>query len=342
MKKVYLYPLTARTKNAVINPYIGNLRDALNENFEVVNASKPSSVGIFDIIRYLGKLDVVYLNWSEEVPSLHRGRLQGIFMLILLPWLKMKSIMIVWTLHNKKTHSDHRGWLKARLYEQMMKKSDLIITHAREGLKLIPEGKMASFQHHPVSKPVAIPMRNKGFKFDIIIWGTIAPYKGITNFLKFIEHNKSISKYRILLAGKVTNSELAEQLQDFEARHKNLLLMDGYVEQEQLIQLIQESKISLFTYHSDSVLSSGALMDSLACGASIVGPAVGAFNDLRDLGLIETYADLQALNDVIDDLLASSDKHPARQKDISEFIAANTWDNFSLSIRNLIEQNRRN
>ncbi len=80
MKKVYLYPLTARSKGTEVNPYMGNLRDALSKNFQVVNAKKPSNTGIFDILSYLGKVDVVYFNWSEELPITTQGQDTGNFL----------------------------------------------------------------------------------------------------------------------------------------------------------------------------------------------------------------------------------------------------------------------
>jgi len=338
MKKVYLYPLTARTQNAVINPYMGNLRDALNNHFEVVNASKPSKTGIFDILKYLRKVDVVYFNWSEEVPQLHRGRIQGIFMLILLHYLKLSSILMVWTLHNKETHFTGHKWLKKRLYSQMLKKSDLIITHASDGLNLIPEGKSATFQHHPAAERMTFPAREKPCQFDLIIWGTIAPYKGITTFLKYLEGEGILHNYRILLAGKVTSQSLANELMAFENKYSNLIVMDGYVEESRLIELVRDSKITLFTYQSDSVLSSGALMDSLTYGATIVGPAVGAFNDLKELELIHTYSDFRSLTEVLDQLLATSEENISRQQKIDGFLARNSWDQFSTTIFNLIEQ----
>lgn len=338
MKKVYLYPLTARTENAVINPYIGKLRDALNKNLEVINASKPSRTGIFDILKYLGKIDLIYFNWSEEVPQLYRGKIQGIFLLLLLQYLKHSSIYVVWTLHNKESHSDGNRWLKKKLYNQMLKKSDLIITHASEGLKLVPHGKRASFQHHPVRNSLAGKTGDRDCKYDLIIWGTIAPYKGIIAFLQFLEENNYIQKYKIILAGKVTSPSLALELQSFVNKYDKLTLIDAYVEEEALIELIHDSKITLFTYHSDSILSSGALMDSISYGANIVGPAVGAFNDLQDLGLIETYTDFHSLTEVIDRLLASSEENASRQNKIKKFMAANTWDEFSKTILELIEQ----
>ncbi len=338
MKKVYLYPLTARTENAVINPYMGNLKDSLNRHFEVLNASKPSSIGIFDVIKYLRKMDVIYFNWSEEVPQLHRGRIQGIFLLLLLQYLKLSPIVIVWTLHNKESHFTGHKWLKKRLYSQMLKKSDLIITHASDGLNLIPKGKSATFQHHPVGEPLPPPVREKECQFDLIIWGTIAPYKGITSFLNYLEEEGSLHKYKILLAGKVTSPSLANELRVFGNKYSNLILMDGYVEESKLIDLIHDSKITLFTYQSDTVLSSGALMDSLSYGATIVGPDVGAFNDLHKLGLIETYSDFHSLMEVIDRLLTSPEENLSKQKMTDSFMADNSWDQFSTTILNLIEQ----
>jgi len=339
MKNVYLYPNSARTENAVENPYMGNLKAALRNHFEVVNANKPSAIGIFDILKYLRNLDVVYFNWAEELPSLHRGRLQGYFLMILLPILRLSGTKIVWTLHNKESHFDQHRKLKKRLYSLMLKKSDLIITHAKEGLDLIPKGKKAAFLHHPVNSPVAHANPDGDRQFDIIIWGTIAPYKGILSFLEFMEQSGIIENYRILLAGKVTTPSLALQLKKYSDKYKKIVLMDGYVEKDQLIKLIQDSGITLFTYHSDSILSSGALMDSLSYGAYIIGPAVGAFNDLQELGLIDTYTDFSSLTKLLDKKHLSSDVHSSRIDNIGKFIESNSWEAFSNSIKNLINNN---
>ena len=341
MKKVYLYPLSARTTLGVVNPYIANLRDALSEHFEVVNAGRPSKSGIFDILRYLRNTDVVYLNWGEEVPENSYGRIQGFFLLILMQYLKRSPIFIIWTLHNKSSHYSEYRWLKKRLYHQMLKKSDLIITHAKEGLDLIPAGKAACFRHHPVKELLVNPGRPNAFTYDIIIWGTIYPYKGIHTFLNYLEENGSIEKYKILIAGKIITQPLAVELQAYHEKYKNIELIDGFIEKEQLIEYVQASRITLFTYHSDSILSSGVLMDSLTYGARIVGPAVGAFRDLNELGLIETYIDFPSLISAVDRELASNDENPARREKLSEFILANSWHEFSKTLLKLIEEKSR-
>jgi hypothetical protein len=223
------------------------------------------------------------------------------------------------------------------LYRQMLKKSDLIITHAREGLSLIPEGKKACFQHHPVTISPLDPGPPKAFSYDIIIWGTIYPYKGITTFLNFLEQKGIIGKYRILIAGKIVTQTLADELLAYHQKYDNLELINGYIEEKRLIELVRASRIALFTYHSESILSSGALMDSLSYGATIVGPSVGAFNDLHELGLIETYTDFNSLVGVVDRLLSLPGEDPSRQEKLAGFMSANSWSEFSLTLLKLIE-----
>ncbi len=220
----------------------------------------------------------------------------------------------------------------------MLKKSDVIITHAKEGLGLIPVGKASLFTHHPVSTTYSLPEKREKYFYDIIIWGTISPYKGISAFLKFLEERGLIRKYRILLAGKITTSDLAEELEVYSQKYENLEIMDEFVETGKLIKLIQSSKITLFTYHSESILSSGALMDSLTYGATIVGPGVGAFKDLNELELIETYTDFNSLLTVVDPLLNSPEENHTRKLRMDEFMKKNSWSQFSNSLLELIGQ----
>lgn len=338
MKKIYLYPISGRAGDDAVNPYMGNLTEALKKNFTVVNAAFPSTIGIFDILKYLRQVDAVYFNWSEELPSLSRGRIQGIFFLLLLQYLKHSSIKVIWTLHNKESHFKKNRFLKKSLFNQMLNKSDVILTHAQEGLELIPDGKTSFFAHHPVSNAYSLPEKQKEYSYDMIIWGAISPYKGISAFLKFLEERDLFPEYRILLAGRITTPDLAAELEAYGQKYDNLEIIDEFVETDRLIELIQVSKITLFTYHSDSVLSSGALMDSLTYGATILGPGVGAFKDLSELGLIETYTDFNSLVAKADFLLNSPEENKTRKLMLTEFMETNSWSQFSNILLKLIGQ----
>lgn len=78
-------------------------------------------------------------------------------------------------------------------------------------------------------------------------------------------------------------------------------------------------------------------MDSLTYGATIVGPGVGAFKDLHELELIETYADFNSLVDVVDLLLNSPVENQARKVRFAEFMKENSWSQFSSKLQKLIE-----
>jgi len=337
MKNLYLYPITARNKTGIVNPYVDNLRDALKKHYNVVNADKPSKTGIFEILIYLRKIDIIYLNWIEELPGLHRGVLQSVFFIIVLHYIKYSRIKIVWTLHNKRSHFDRHQFIKSILYSQMLKKSDLIVTHAEEGLNHIPDKTPGAFIHHPLRSLDTPSLNNELFKYDIIIWGTISPYKGIDRFLEFLHEKGILHNYKILIAGKVVSDALAEKIQQFLTEYENLTLINEFIVETELISMIKKSKLVIFTYQSDSVLSSGALMDSLSYGATIIGPETGAFRDLSKIGLIETFNDLQDLIDKIDMLLKSSKDNIDRQERIQRFYKDNSWHSFSKKIVSLFD-----
>ena len=66
-------------------------------------------------------------------------------------------------------------------------------------------------------------------------------------------------------------------------------LINGYIEFEELKHLIHNAGLVLFTYQKESVLSSGALMDSIGCSAKVLGPDTGAFRDLAAFDIVATY-----------------------------------------------------
>ncbi|MEN8229368.1 MAG: hypothetical protein ABFS38_14515, partial [Bacteroidota bacterium] len=305
---------------------------------QVINKEFPSVNGVFDILKYLHKLDVLYLNWIEELPEKRGGRIQSIFFILLMSYLKFSGKKIIWTLHNKKSHSDRHTMVKALLLRLLLKKSDLIITHASDGLNYIPKKTPGVYIPHPV-----IPRKQQNNTTharlnDIIIWGTVNKYKGIDLFLSYLIENKLIEKYRIIIAGTVVGSELTDKLERIALEYENVSLMNRYIEKEELITLIEESKLILFCYQSESVLSSGALMDSLSFNTNIAGPDVGAFHDLAQEGLIFSFKDYNDLMMRMDDFLISKGSSPAKEKKKENFLKNNSWEVFSSRIAELIKE----
>ena len=107
------------------------------------------------------------------------------------------------------------------------------------------------------------------------------------------------------------------------------------IDSDSLEKLITRSKTVLFTYQDDTVLSSGALMQTLSYGATVFGPSVGAFKDLNDNDLIYTYISYDSLVKLIDDVI--NDNTFIDKKKIQSFISNNTWDKFSDKLKVIIE-----
>jgi beta-1,4-mannosyltransferase len=336
-KKAYIFPRSKRNKNSIYNPYIDNFIASTRSYIDYLNENHRSGTGIFNIFSYLRKIDLLMLNWIEDLPDKKGGYLQSVFFLLLIRALKLLNVKIVWTLHNKFFHSTQNQYLKKKIFFTLLKKSDLIITHSREGIKfagsLTPgvEKRMFYFPHPVVpvngKKKTDLPK-----KYDILIWGTLAPYKAIDLFLEYLSANNALDRYRILIAGKANPAGFYDRLRKFES--DSITIKNQYIDNVELAEMISQSKVVLFTYSGNSVLSSGALTDSVSHGATIIGPDTGAFSDLGHAGIIKTYTNHQELLSLFDliDQQGFSDNGM-----INEFIRTHTWEKFSESFGKKLE-----
>ncbi len=338
MKNSYIYPLSSRdSKLGLYNPYIDDLMLSFGKFINFLNYDKPSKIGVFDVLKYILKLDYIFFNWIEKLPENRGGKLQTIFLIFLLPILKLFRIKIVWTMHNKLSHSLEHIYWKRLIFKKMLKYSDIILTHSNEGVTYGEEMVKGSHQNiyyfpHPVKDRKLATNQKK--LYDLLIWGTISPYKGIDKFLEYYSQSKLDNNYRILIVGKIPDKDYEKKLENYKS--ENIIIKNQFIEDALLQELISQSRIVLFTYSQSSILSSGVLMDSLGYGANIVGPFVGAFADLAKEGIINTYSDFPDMFRVIDDQL-NDDGQIVLQENINLFLENNSWDKFAGNVSNLLK-----
>jgi beta-1,4-mannosyltransferase len=321
----YIYPITSRS-GGIPNPYIRHCIDALEKDFNFLNRFKPSKTGIFDLVMYFSRIDVIFLNWPEEIPGRKGALFQVLFFILVVYYFKLRSVKIVWTLHNRASHYEVGRKLKSFINRFIARKADYIITHSQEGIVLANElscnnAKKIVFIHHPVL-PLKAGMSLKQKNYDLLIWGTIAPYKGVDSFLDFASKS-DLKNYKILIAGKITKEWLKPGI--YAHRSDKIEIIDDYISGEDLDSYIAQSRIILFTYAKTSILSSGALMDTLIHTPAIIGPDFGAFKELAEMGLIYTYRDFEHLNQLVP-MVLSNQKNKAEK--IRAFCESNTWPNF--------------
>jgi beta-1,4-mannosyltransferase len=331
----YMYPYTARD-NAIKNPYITNFMDALAGRIEFVNRNSTSAFGLFAILKHIHKIDILFLNWPEDILEKKGGLLQSFFFYFLIQYLKFKNVKVFLVFHNKESHFKNKIRLKIFIRNFTIRKSDYIITHAREGVSIVerlskPGNSNIMFFHHPVLPAVNLIIPNSK-KYDILIWGMVTPYKGIDHFLEFIRDEKQ-DHLKIMIAGKIPDATYRSKILAYSSRQVEI--MDKFIAVQQLEELIAQSRAVLFTYLENSILSSGALMDTLRYAPLIIGPNCGAFKDLYGEGLIRVYDDYAHLKTCLKNL----DEKPDTTK-IHRFIEDHSWAGFGAAVYNFIKLNQ--
>jgi glycosyltransferase involved in cell wall biosynthesis len=323
-----MYPISDPNKTVSRNPYIDKLIETIEENScVVVNKGKISKYGVFDLLLYMGKVDIYYLNWIENLPDRRFGWIQIILFFFIFLILKLFGKKIIWMMHNKISHSKKGLLLKIVTNYMLVNYSDIVLTHSLDGVKfgniLLKNTKKIEFIHHPIENNIQKINNDRTSDIDILIWGSISPYKGVDTFLDYLQKSKISEKYKIHIVGKISNKELSEKLNSYST--DKIVIENDFVSTERLEELFSKSKMVLFTYAGYSTLSSGALMDTLAYNNHVIGPNVGAFRDLNEEGLIETFTDFNNLIEKFENGLL--DKN-LESKHLAIFIENNSWKNF--------------
>jgi beta-1,4-mannosyltransferase len=337
MKSAYIYPISARVSKISNNSYINDLINSFADKIHFINANHPSYYGIFDLITYCRKIDIIFLNWVEDLPDKKGGLLQSIFLITLLSFLRIRKVKIFYTIHNKESHVSKNLYFKKLLRRILYKFSDYILTHSSAGLEILPNievQKKARYIPHPfaVNSPPKIMAENKK-EYDALIWGAIKPYKGIDKFLHYMETDSILNKYHILIAGKIDPKGYEDQILRYKSQNK--IIINEFIDNDTLNMYIRSSRIVLFTYNENSILSSGALVYSLSQLALVVGPNTGAFRDLKNLGLIEVFDNYYEIADKM--ILIFQNGSDYRRK-IAAFISNNTWEKFSKVLSDWMDQ----
>jgi len=334
-KNIYIYPITSRGKDEAANPYIYNLTQSLSLNYNIVNKMYPSSSGCLQLFKFFFKTNIFYFNWIENLPDRKFGKIQSLLFLIFVLLAKSFNKNIVWTMHNKTSHSKTNIFLKKLLIKTLLKHSNYVITHSKEGIQygheLYKNSKIVFFPHPVLSSEIKPINKNGNIKnYDIIIWGLMSPYKGILEFVKYLFDHKII-KYRIIIIGKFVSNDYYQEVMKYKT--ENIQIINNFISKTELFNYIDQSKITLFTYQNSSVLSSGALIDTLAQLTNIVGPNTGSFKDLCEENLVVTYNNFDELMKILEK--SKQNQLEIDKQKICKYLDNCTWEKYSSFFYNL-------
>lgn len=325
MKSLYIYPTYTPEKDKTGNKYIKYFHDSFSKEYAIKN--RHGKLGIAGLFFNLSA-DCFIFHWVDLIITKQKGHIQVFLFLFGIFLLKAMRKKVIWVLHNKKPHRvNSRIALFCMRY--IAHHADIIITHSKEGLTFI-EAEYGSrillkttYLPHPVYSTELIPTTS--IVWDIIIWGTIEKYKNVLAFIEFVKANDEFLKKKILICGRCPDKEYAREI--VSSIPDNITFVNEFIEDSQLRDFISKSKVILFTYSLDSVLSSGALIYSLNFNKKIIGPLGGAFKDFRPI--VECYEGFE-------DLLSIDFEGIAETTLINEYLKDNTWDALPIKVADFL------
>jgi glycosyltransferase involved in cell wall biosynthesis len=332
--RVIIYPNIPVKKGEYANPYIQDFIFSLKrKGIQIINT--PNKNPLVSLFFKENRYAHIYIfHWIENVPVYKYGYIQFVLTHILVLLIKIKRKKIVYFMHNKQPHIEKKSHLCLSLMRFMICFSDLIITHALDGLTLIKEKypkyiHKAHFLDHPTKDRLDSYYRMSKPCYDLLIWGTISKYKGILEFIQFAKDNNYPWKIKII--GSCSSPAYFDEL--LKLKSDNVCVDNKNISFKDINRYISDSKFILIPYMSESVLSSGTLMDSLSFGAKIIGPNVGSFKDYsKNINLnVYTFSTYSEIQDIID-----SHKEDINIAKYHSFLQENSWENFTTKLLILI------
>ncbi len=325
----YIYP-NSKWKG-IENPYLENFVSSFKGEIDFVNFKNISRTGLLDIFRYIFRINLIFFNWIEDVPSKKGGMLQWyIFKNVIYPVLRFRKVKIIWVLHNNVSHYETHKEIKQEIFNSFFKYSDLILTHAEDGIQIInqklgAENLKAVYYPHPFNNRKRYI--NKEKDIDILIWGSVSRYKGIHIFLDQVQQNEYLQNLNIKICGKVMEKSYEALL--YEKLPENVHFENRFVSDDELDEYLSRSKITLFIYASDSVLSSGALSDSVGYGNVIIGPSKGAFKDLSKQHFVLLFQNAEEIPQLCKSVINNYSEAELKSMPQNKFLRDHTWNDFS-------------
>lgn len=319
--KIYIYPTYTPNRDKSGNLYIKYFHEAFNKdsNYSVVN--RFWEIGITSLLFNIDA-DIFIIQWVDLIPFKRLGKMQfAVFLSIIGLIHLLKNKQIVWIMHNKRAHNGDSKLVDFGM-KFIAKYANVVITHSSDGVDFFNShfsqfrGK-CYYLPHPVYTSELFDTTT--IEWDYIIWGGISPRKRVAEFLQYAKNEKFFRNKKILVCGRCSDI-------NYDNKIKGLLWPDvtydnRFISDVELRQLISKSRCILFTYNTDSLLSSGALIYSLNFCKPIIGPRSGNFLDLN--GIVSCYNEFKDIPKL---------QIHFGKKNVREYLTDNTWETFPLKL----------
>lgn len=328
MNKIYFFPPSP--PSGYDNPYSINYKKHLGRYFHVLEAdNRPVKNQLFSLVGATLKADFFIFNWIENIGLSNAPYLRYLIVTLCIKLIKIRKKKIIWMIHNIHPHTGETT-VSNKIKNQLFKNANLIISHSKEAVEYATPFAKCKVKYfcHPIKLIAVNEWKEKVKEWDVFIWGTILPYKGVYEFISRSE--VQISNLRICIIGKCDDVFLATNIQ--KKCNENICFENRRASFDEVAAYIKKSKYVLFPYIGTCVSSSGALIDTIVLGGLPIGPNMGAFKDLAVEGIGKVYQNYS-------ELLYILQNEPQINKNAwKHFIKENSWESFIQNLLNNLKQ----
>lgn len=201
-----------------------------------------------------------------------------LLMVLVLRWLKIPFVLIV---HDAQSHPGDRFPMQYLLQRRVIRHAKAVITFSNHVCKqLIDQKQIASNRiiclwHPPFDYGISTSNRQPSDHIHLLYFGRLLPYKGLDlleEALKLLHTDKA---FKIRIIGSGPQNKILELL----AAHKNVVVENRWVPDEEIASLIEWSDAILLPYREAS--QSGVAAIALAAAKYVLSTNVG--------GLVEQF-----------------------------------------------------
>lgn len=221
------------------------------------------------------------IEWLERVPGLRR--LPELWFAVVLATARALGVHVVWTAHNVLPHAPvFADDVRAR--RRLVRSAGLVISHSAAAAELVAKRfgrprREAIIPHPPYGISRAQVPRSEGDGPTLLFFGTLAPYKGVTELLEAFGRVAYGSGLRLTVAGRCRDERLREELQRLAApwRGRVELCLEP-VPDEDLPELLGSHDVLVLPFRE--VTTSGSVVLGLGAGMPVLVPDLPVFDGL--------------------------------------------------------------
>lgn len=238
-----------------------------------------------------GNKRIIHHHWFSA--NSLKGLLILPFKLIFLRLYKISGSKLVWTIHNEYPHDKKFFKYNMFLRNSLAKLADLIHVHGKNDIEILKKTyniKKKQFRVYP-HPPYKVERRNRDQSISflkenlnlklttdstiILFFGQLYRYKGIIEIVDIYENIEIKNNIKIIFAGKVDkyDEELVQRLNTVSEHSHNIVLINRFIEEEELSYLFGAADYVLFNYKT--ILTSGGVVMAKSHRKKVIAPDKG-------------------------------------------------------------------